>query len=219
MSSTMTSTAYDSLATDDLVEDKPPQHRQTKKPTNEFNRYAAKYVYSQYSRDHLSSRHPISPQSTKTQADTPKPADPLGFQKWYNFIFFFIFAQALFYFCWYNIRKIDVQGYWIKHASPSEQYYFTRSRYGIGMQMHLGCKFRWMMGLVVDGERKPTDRLIMKCRRYPPRRHPSFAAVPSHHPAQADLVPPHQRLALRPPLDGNVPTHPHHSIPLRHAPT
>lgn len=104
------STAYDPLAPDESLADKP-----TDRPKNRTNvvEYYASKVYN-----------------------------PLGFKKWYNFVFFFIFAQALFYFCWYNIRKANVAGYWIKHALPSEQFYFRRPRYSIGMQMHLGCEFR-----------------------------------------------------------------------------
>lgn len=63
-----------------------------------------------------------------------------GFKKWYNFIFWFIFGGALFFFCWYNIKSIDVRGYWLKHTSPSQYIYFRLPRYSIGMQMHLGCK-------------------------------------------------------------------------------
>lgn len=66
--------------------------------------------------------------------------NPIGFKRWYNFIGFFIFGGALFFFCWHEIRKIDVRGYWIKQASPGEIYWFSKPRYSIGMQMHLGCK-------------------------------------------------------------------------------
>lgn len=63
-----------------------------------------------------------------------------GFKKWYNFIFFFILGGALFFFCWHEIEKIDVRGYWLKQAMPSEVFYFRLPRYSIGLQIHLGGK-------------------------------------------------------------------------------
>lgn len=90
--------------------------------------------------DKPTSRH--TKRANKFEHYASKVYGPLGFKKWYNFVFFFIFAQALFYFCWYNIRKIDVRGYWIKHAMPAEQFFFRLPRYSIGMQMHLGCECR-----------------------------------------------------------------------------
>lgn len=57
--------------------------------------------------------------------------NPLGFKKVYNFIFWFIFAGALFGFCWWNIRSIDVKGHWIKDAPPGDDYYFRLPRYSL----------------------------------------------------------------------------------------
>lgn len=67
--------------------------------------------------------------------------NPLGFKRWYNFVGFFIFGLALFFFCWYNIRSANVPGHWLpKVATGSEVFWFRLSRYKIGMQLHLGCK-------------------------------------------------------------------------------
>ena len=61
-----------------------------------------------------------------------KVYNPLGFKKAYNFVFFFIFAGALLGFCLYNIRVVDVDGYWLKNgAAPGEEYYFRMPRYNI----------------------------------------------------------------------------------------
>ena len=69
--------------------------------------------------------------------------NPLGFKKAYNFIFFFITTGALLGFSLASLRKIDVNGYWIKNdATPSDAYYFQRSRYNIGIQIHLACRYR-----------------------------------------------------------------------------
>ncbi|KAK3708404.1 hypothetical protein LTR37_011500 [Vermiconidia calcicola] len=63
--------------------------------------------------------------------------NPLGFKKGYNFILGFIFAGALLGFCLWNIRVVDVNGYWAKDSPPGEWYYFRLPRYNIGMQLHL----------------------------------------------------------------------------------
>lgn len=60
-----------------------------------------------------------------------KVYNPLGFKKAYNFVFFFIFAGALLGFCLYNVRVVDVNGYWIKDAPPGDEYYFRLPRYNL----------------------------------------------------------------------------------------
>lgn len=42
--------------------------------------------------------------------------NPLGFKKFHNFFLFFILGGALFFFAWYHIRLIDINGYWSKHT-------------------------------------------------------------------------------------------------------
>lgn len=106
------STAYDPLGTDEVGESIEPPRSAPPKRQNRFQRYVSTGIGF------------------------------LGFKKWYNFLLFFILGGALFFFCWYNIKSVDVQGYWLKHTQPGEFFYFRRRRYSIGMQIHLACGSR-----------------------------------------------------------------------------
>lgn len=74
-------------------------------------------------------QHELQPNVVQRYAR--KIYNPLGFKKAYNFIFFFICAGALLGFSLYNIRAVDVNGYWIKTAAPGEEFWFRKPRYNI----------------------------------------------------------------------------------------
>lgn len=65
--------------------------------------------------------------------------NPVGFNKGYNFILFFIFAGALFGFALARTPYMNVNGYFMSKTAPGEAYWYRQSYYNIGIQIHLLC--------------------------------------------------------------------------------
>ncbi|KAF2217045.1 hypothetical protein CERZMDRAFT_32106 [Cercospora zeae-maydis SCOH1-5] len=65
--------------------------------------------------------------------------NPVGFNKGYNFILFFIFAGALFGFALARAPYMNVNGYFMSRAAPGEAYWYRQSYYNIGIRIHLLC--------------------------------------------------------------------------------
>ena len=62
---------------------------------------------------------------------------PIGFQKGYNFILWFIFAGALFFFSLARFEYLSWPRY-SKGSAPGEMYFMNRSFYKSGLLLHLG---------------------------------------------------------------------------------
>lgn len=63
--------------------------------------------------------------------------NPIGFQKGYNFILFFIFAGALFGFALARASYMNVTANFYNSAAPGEAYWYRQDWYKIGIHIHL----------------------------------------------------------------------------------
>ncbi|KAF7194141.1 hypothetical protein HII31_04497 [Pseudocercospora fuligena] len=63
--------------------------------------------------------------------------NPIGFQKGYNFILFFIFGGALLGFCLARASYMNVNQNFIPAAGPGESYWYKQDWYNIGIHIHL----------------------------------------------------------------------------------
>ncbi|KAL8873328.1 MAG: hypothetical protein Q9174_001187 [Haloplaca sp. 1 TL-2023] len=62
---------------------------------------------------------------------------PIGFQKGYNFVLWFIFAGALFGFTLARLQYLSIDGSFREGSSPGEWYYLRNGHEKIGITLHL----------------------------------------------------------------------------------